>query len=279
MHMIDMASHWVTKTGHKMKNQLRLLHQFGNRFGVDSRWLYSPPPYPPHGPAIFLCWSIEDYTLKTSGRQGRNFVGYNGTRGLHSAAYDTDIWSAGLQTGLVLHCDTERILNGNPDSTHGASSHVVTQLTLAGLKHRLGTETTPAQAMLGRHVYWNVSHRIHLICAVDTSRNTKLDLLHANCAEGLTWLGWLCGGKSFSLRWWDITIIKPADSVRAGLPANTGCIQVRLQESTKSDQTKQADIVIAFKSSSSLSLGLYLHALRSSLWCPGRLRQLHLPSP
>jgi hypothetical protein len=92
-----------------------------------------------------------------------------------------------------------------------------------------------------------------------------LDLLQVNCAKALVWLGWLWVSELFGLRWRDICIVRPEDSFSIRIPANTGGVLIQLSKSTKSNQMKQANVIITYKLASGLCLGGYLEALHAKL--------------
>ena len=64
----------------------------------------------------------------------------------------------------------------------------------------------------------------------------------AGLANLLLWLGWLRSGELFGLTGQDIEVTLPVDGPRKDLPAGMGCLLLRLQEETKSDRTRRADV-------------------------------------
>jgi hypothetical protein len=68
----------------------------------------------------------------------------------------------------------------------------------------------------------------------------------AQVVELFAWLAWLRASENFGIDEEDVSMCLPSDSEWLGLPPDTGCILLRLLESTKSDQTKQADMIMAF---------------------------------
>ena len=67
-----------------------------------------------------------------------------------------------------------------------------------------------------------------------------------------------------------MTITLPEDAATLDLPPNTGVIQLRLSEETKSDRSRTADVIVAFLTSSGLSPGLWLTRLRALLRLPAQ---------
>jgi hypothetical protein len=60
------------------------------------------------------------------------------------------------------------------------------------------------------------------------------------------------------LTWGDVTVTRPKDGPRLGLPAGVGVIEVRLLPKTKLNWTKVADVVISYICASGLTLGLWI---------------------
>jgi hypothetical protein len=77
----------------------------------------------------------------------------------------------------------------------------------------------------------------------------------------LAYLGWLRGGEIFKARHDEMEIVQPKDGPVRGLPPGVGAIEYRLLPATKSDPTLSADVIIAFRTLSGLSLGKWANRL------------------
>lgn len=60
------------------------------------------------------------------------------------------------------------------------------------------------------------------------------------------WLGWLCGQELFGLERADVQVVPPAQGAPHDLPDNVGMVLLKLDLATKSDQTRTADVVLAY---------------------------------
>ena len=94
-----------------------------------------------------------------------------------------------------------------------------------------------------------------------TSLHQKYDLIAAQCAELIAWLGWLRASELFTLRREDVELVPPSNGAVYGLPPNVGVILFQLLPSTKSSRNKQVDIVITWHTASGLNLGFWLRHL------------------
>jgi hypothetical protein len=263
MRMIDMAHSWAPSTLKKTHQMLSHLRTFHNDLFLPGDWLYVSPTLPAHGPPVKLCWSLEEYTTRPSARKNQDFVGFPGARGLRSAAYAAYTWQCVFETEQRIHRSTlDRTVEGE-FLGGGPASHILTQLTVAGMKRRLGTESTPSMPIHNAHVLWNTAYRRDRFADPATPRHIRLGLLLANVAELFLWLSWVRGCELFGLRWCDVEIIPPAASRRRGLPANTGALLLRLLDSTKSDPTKQADVVVAYSTAGGHEPGFWFTTLLS----------------
>jgi hypothetical protein len=93
----------------------------------------------------------------------------------------------------------------------------------------------------------------------------RAELARAALANLASWLGWLRAMEVFSLRWTDVEVTEPGDGAMLDLPPATGAISLRLLPQTKSDQSRTADVIIAYTTASGFSMGRWLHRLRESL--------------
>ena len=138
----------------------------------------------------------------------------------------------------------------------GSTSSLVVQLTTSGMERRLGTESTPTVALQAQHIRTNLELRDRQLDLLQAHLSAQHQIHLAQLAEILLWLGWLRANELFSLRWEDVEVVEPTQTPKYGLPAYTGVLLLRLLESTKSDQTRTADHVIAYQTSSGLDPGV-----------------------
>ena len=90
----------------------------------------------------------------------------------------------------------------------------------------------------------------------------KLELAQAGLANLSLWLGWLRSSECLSVNWDDTKVIRPRHSARHNIPLNSGLILYQLAPETKSDRGRQADVVMAFKTKSGLSIGKWYRRVR-----------------
>jgi hypothetical protein len=262
MRMIDMAHSWAAQTLKKTNQMLSHLRTFHHDYDLPDAWLSVAPSRPAHGPAVKLCWSLEEYTTRPSTRKNQAFVGFPGARGLRSATYAAYTWQCSFETSQRIHrSNFDRTVEGD-FLGGGPASHILTQLSVAGMKRRLGTESTPSMPIHHRHVLWNVTYRQARISDPATPPLSRLASVLANVAELFLWLAWIRGCELFGLRWCDVQVIPPHNAARRGLPPNTGALLLRLLDSTKSDPTKQADVVIAYHTSGGHEPGRWFTTLQ-----------------
>ena len=77
---------------------------------------------------------------------------------------------------------------------------------------------------------------------------------------------WLRSNEFFSLDWEDVSTTPPDRHKEKGLPPGVGVVEMLLLDETKTNRTKVADMVVAYKSlSSGLSLGMWIERM-NNLW-------------
>jgi hypothetical protein len=91
--------------------------------------------------------------------------------------------------------------------------------------------------------------------------DVKLETCCAAITKLLAWLAWLRAMEAFLVQWIDITITLPADGPHEGLLIGMGVVLVSLLAQTKSDQSRAADMVIAYETALGNNLGWWLDAL------------------
>jgi hypothetical protein len=133
-----------------------------------------------------------------------------------------------------------------------------------GMRRRLGDESMPSLALLQRHVRWR-DNFLNDAYTNSADPEHRAELARAAIANLAAWLGWLRVMEVFSLRWIDVTVTEPGDGAALDLPPAIGAVSCRLLPQTKSDQSCTADILLAYTTSSSFSIGHWLNRLRVSL--------------
>jgi hypothetical protein len=131
-----------------------------------------------------------------------------------------------------------------------------------GLRRRMGDHPKPSAVLSGKHMLWIERHYNRLFHAALTEVERK-QVIKAGLVHLFSYLGWLRGVETFSIKWHDVKIVEPEDGPTMGLPLGIGIILLRLLEQTKSLQFATADVVIAYLTASGLNTGMWLHRLRA----------------
>jgi len=261
MRMIDAAHFWSSRTLEKYYYMHQRYRGFTSAFGIPEQ-LHHNIKHPPCGPIIPLLWSMEHYTLQPSRRDKSAFVSFNTSRGLRSALSSWLTWTTSLDHPEHAYRDSDKRTHSGPNVV--PTDGLAASLTISGMAKRLGTASRPSVALLQHHVLWNQafrSARYH-----ETDPNDLLGRYNwaaANVVECLAWLGWLRSDEVFSTEWDDVSVTHPDNHAEHNFPPGAGAAFLRLLDSTKSDQTKQADLVLAYSSSAGLKLGFWLEQLKT----------------
>ena len=117
------------------------------------------------------------------------------------------------------------------------SDNILWRFTASDIGSCLGTESYPSQASTYRHIQWNQKYRSQLIQSC-TSLHVIYDLVAAQCAEIIAWLGWLCSSEIFNMRMNDVEFVPPHNGGVYGFPPKVGDILLQLLPSTKSSRNK-----------------------------------------
>lgn len=91
----------------------------------------------------------------------------------------------------------------------------------------------------------------------------------AGTVEAFSFLVWLRGGEIFSLNEGDIEYVPSIDGPKHGLRPGIGFLELRLNPTTKSDQEKQPDVIIADKSFAGIRVSLWFRLLIYARRCLG----------
>jgi len=263
MRIIDGANRWSENTWSQYASHYRRMYNFEQLFNIQ---IFHPvhlvkPPIPPSLP---LMWAMQHYALQTPrNRPHGETIKYNTTRGLRSAAYTFhEIQATFLHPQTAIKdrsTDRYCVSPGSSPSEALAFHHMST-----GMAKRLGTATKPSKAITWDMIQWNLDHRTRLWTKLLHQQAPPLQLYEvaaAETAELLSFLGWLRGSECFDLVWDDIDITEPHLGPSKGLRFGIGMIMLSLNHSTKSSQTKQANVVIAHATYGGLCPGLWIQRL------------------
>ena len=261
MRMIDTAHAHAVRTTNQMSNILKLVDRFFSGYGLPSihKQLMLPIiQHPPKNLAITMFWSIALRTAIPSGHMQSNPISWNTARNQRSAISFYRTWWAKVCQPNTMYKDSDRRLLS--DDNIGPTDNILSTCTARGMASRLGTESRPSFALNQRHIHWNQLARVRLL-DLDLTLEEKYDCVAAQCAELIFWLGWLRSKETFTLRVEDVELTSPKDYGKYGLPKGVGVILLRLLPTTKTQRDKQADMVIAWKTSSGFHLGYWMGEL------------------
>jgi len=260
MRILDSLHNWSLGTSQQYQSRLRKLRNFESDHPGLHLLVPSDFHAPARGPEIGLMWA-ELHTsvqpLKHRGRSAKTTPVFTTIRQLRSAAGQYMGWNmiTSQPSGTTFFQD-RRLLTGNVRPTDSASYELFSR----GLQARLGDESVPSTALLGRHVRGlNTYFDSHFRSASD--RTTKLGYVLAGFANLLLWTSWLRGGEIFSLTWGDLAIVWPQEASAHDLPPGTGALLLTLLPETKSSRSANADVVVALRTATGLDLSLWLRRL------------------
>jgi len=267
MRIIDQANAWSQGTHRNYQSFLRKLHRFETSYGVTL--LQSTPlPHPPRHPSIGVMWAQQQYTLQapssTHTQSGESIL-FGTARGLRSAASQFYLWDHQLAhpERTLRDSATRKVYLVDEVSPTDAMGY---GLMAVGMSKRMGDESKPPVALTLRQVVWIMGY-LETQWKAQQGVPERREIAAAAVTNLIGWLGWLRSQELFSLTWGDVTVTRPKDGPRLGLPAGVGVIELRLLPETKSTRTKVADVVISYICASGLTLGLWLERL-GLLW-PG----------
>ena len=268
MRIIDVVHAWSQGTHKQYQMRLRQLRRFEGTFGV-SILQETPLIAPPSSTAISIMWAQQQYALQPTRRRGQGApmttVQYNTVRSLRSAAahfYRLDLQIAYPQRAFI-DSSSRAMLAAGCSPTDEMSYTLMS----TGMSRRLGDESSPAVALMDCHVrFLDATLERRYLATQDLS--IKAELSRAGLANLLAWLAWLRAQELFGLCWSDVTITDPADAGTLDLPFGIGAIQLRLLAQTKTDRTRKADMIIAYKTGSGLQPGRWVRRLRALLGHP-----------
>ena len=258
MRLIDLGHYWGQSTLSKHALGLRYYSQFLKIFNIPAHHI-TAPAHPAVDPSIPLYWSIEHKSIQRSSRSRSGFVTYHSLRGLRSALSSYVAFSAALLTPTQTLRDEKQRVLGFPSVS--CTDNISTHFVNLGLSARLGTRTRPSKILYARHLHFNQTHRLHLLRSPSLSLFQRYNIVAAEVAELIGFLGWIRGGECFSLRRSDVVLIPPSEGLSYGLPSGVGAVLLQLLPETKSSRTLQADVVVSWQTSSGLLFGRWLTLL------------------
>ncbi len=263
MRMIDASNSWASGTRSTISSKMRTLRKFLNDFSIREGVLLPEGRVkgPPNGPALPLLWAMEHYVLQPSRHKFYDYITYNTARGLRTCLHQYLSWQGSLMTEGKAYREKDRLFM---DNDIGASGSLIVQLSVKGMENRLGTANKPAVALQHRHVVANQQKRAAVIAQYRRGTALWFQVMLAQLAELLAWLGWLRALELFGLRWQDVECIPPGPTPAYGLPAGSGALLLQLLEATKSSQTSTADMVISYRTASGLTPGALFEKIRNS---------------
>ena len=204
-------------------------------------------------------WAQQHYALQKPiepHTQSEERIRFGTTRALRSAASHFYLWDR-----QIAHPDqamrdpsSRRVYLANGVSPTDAVGY---GLMATGMAQCMGDQSKPPIALTLQQILWIMRH-LEDNWNTNATHRSRCNTAAAAVVNLLGWLGWLHLVETFSLTWGDITITRPQDGPRIGLPRGVGAIELRLLPETKSSRTKVADVVISYLCGSGLAPGLWL---------------------
>lgn len=259
MRLIDMAHYWAAGTHNTYQDRLRVIRNFEAAFDfsiLKPTFLLRPPA----GPEIPLMWCQESYSLRRGagrlqGALGDLTLAFSTIRSLWSAASQFFAWDSMVSQPNVSYMDDRKRVLQLPCCPTDNLSYT---LHAAGMSSRVGNESKPSMALLDRHVRYldkSLAARFRL----SVIPREKRELALAGLSNILFWLGWLRTSEVFSCEWRDFTLVEPPDGPQVDLPVGCGMFGCKLQPETKSNRTSRPDCIMAYRTISGYSPGIWFH--------------------
>ena len=262
MRLLDIISYWAKGTHATYSGKIRVIQEFERRFKVE---ILKPTflEHPPLDRAIPLMWCQQLYSLQHSqSRYDKDVavpLAFSTIRALRSAA------SQYMTLDALSACPSSYFTNSNKlvhQACRPTDSATFTLMT-KGMLSRIGDEARPSMALLDRHVRY-LDNELDEKYMRTASAYEKREFALAGLANLSFWLGWVRSAEGFGLDWEDAEVLHPEDGPRLELPDDCGCLQYRLSTETKSDRSRRADVLLAYRTSSGLCIGKWF--LRAQYW-------------
>ena len=269
MRILDSVHGWAWDTIKNYQGYLGRLHAFEKEH--PGLHILSPQDFgsPPGGPDIGVMWAELHYSvqpLKTPSRTGQVTPSVQTVRQMRSAAGQfLGVNTIMANPGGEAYFDKRRLLRGNVRPTDGAAYTLFSK----GMASRMGDQTVPSTALLGRHIR-GLDDFFEARFMSATQASVRQAYATAGLANLMAWTTWLRGGELFRLNWENLDIIWPQQALQRDLPANTGAILLRLSPETKSSRTATAEIAVALRTVTGLDLARWLRRVRAAAPVPPR---------
>lgn len=255
MRMLDVAHNWSSNTHANYQSRISLVQRFEDQHQLH----ILPTPSlacPSTDPSIPLMWCQEAYSLQPGVRRrgSDHTVSFSAVRSLRSAVSQAYAWEAAVNPSGTAFLDQSKRLLHAPCRPTDQLTH---QLHATGMAARLGVIPQPSKPLLDRHVR-TLDHSLNELYLRAPTREAAREAVLAGSLNLLLWLGWLRASEALGLRWCDFDIVLPTEGPRLDLPLGIGAVILRLAPETKSSRNREGDVVVAYTTTSGLSLGKWL---------------------
>lgn len=257
MRILDTMNRLAEGSMQTYKHPLRRILRFEQQFGVR---ILRPTPLtaPSTSACIPLMWAQLDHTLRP-GKTPGSTVKYSSSRQTRSAV------SAYYQWDVAISRPEQAMTSGKGEKSW-ITPHVLPTDEIGythfstGLRRRMGDVAVKSAALKYAHIKF-LDDQFRAGFHTATTRALQHEAAAAGTANLLFWLGWLRSNEGFSLTRHDIDITPPALGPRKGLPQGVGVVEIRLLPETKSNSARIADVIVAYRCHSGLSLGYWMECL------------------
>jgi hypothetical protein len=254
MRMIDAAHNLAATTIATYGRSLNRLQRFTAWSGVPTL-VPTVLRHPPVSPALGIMYAQLQHSVQPTA--SGETVTYGVARQLRSAAsayYQNDL-AAAYPHQATMEQRRVRVLQhiAPTDSLHFTMQG-------KGMARRMGTASKPSWALSHVHIAY-IDQHLNTAFRRSSDPMDRHELAVAGSVNLWTYLGWLRGGETFGLKRDEVAVLSPQDGPTVGLPLGMGLVTGTLLPETKTDPTQAADVVIAYRCLSGLSLGLWMDRL------------------
>ena len=264
MRQLDILHSWAEGTMKVYASKIRRIQRFEDSFRVPvlRRTVLNSPP---NDAAIPLMWAQLHHSLDPGkGKDGHiTFATARTMRSAGSLFYQMDAQIA--HPGKTIR--EQKTVRFVPQAI--PTDAMVYSLQSGGMARRMGDKSNPSWALQFRHISF-INDQLELAYNAAPTDAAKHEIAAAGTGNLLLWFGMLRGGECFNLKTDSVQVIPPSQGPRHGLSPGVGFVDIRLLEETKTSPHKVADIVIAYRSYSGLSLGHWMRRLRQHTPCDGQ---------